>query len=130
MAPLTKDEVDVLLAELNPLVSTSEQKIEFGKAIYMALFTAYPEYIGLFSKMQGLTKDNVEASEGIKYYGRTLTDSILEILQGASDDGELDALLEKNGKEHVTRNVTKQQFLVLKYRHKPFQVATRDSSSG
>ncbi|OON14669.1 globin [Opisthorchis viverrini] len=111
MAPLTKDEVDAILEELNPSVSTGEQRTEFGKAIFMALFTAHPEYIGLFTKMEGLTKDNVEASEGIKYYGRTFTDSILEMLQSASDDGELEAVLEKSGKEHTTRNVTKQQFL-------------------
>ncbi|GAA56719.1 myoglobin [Clonorchis sinensis] len=61
--------------------------------------------------MQGLTKDNVEASEGIKYYGQTFADSILEMLQCASDDGKLEAMLEKSGKEHITRNVTKQQFL-------------------
>nr|P56532.2 RecName: Full=Globin; AltName: Full=Myoglobin [Dicrocoelium dendriticum] len=68
MAPLTAAEVSSLLAELGPHAETQEKKEALGVSAYRALFGAKPEYINLFSKLQGLTIDNVF----IKYYGGTL----------------------------------------------------------
>ncbi|KAA3680140.1 uncharacterized protein DEA37_0008336 [Paragonimus westermani] len=108
MAVLTQGEVDSLVAELGPRLENLE---EFGMSIYKELFTAHPEYITLFSKLQGLTLDNVMQSEGIKYYGRTLATELKLIVTNAANASELEAILVKNSKDHSTRNVTSDQFL-------------------
>ncbi|CAH8662843.1 unnamed protein product [Dicrocoelium dendriticum] len=111
MAPLTAAEVSSLLAELGPHAETQEKKEALGVSAYRALFGAKPEYINLFSKLQGLTIDNVFDSSGIKYYGATLVDEFVKIVQAAADDAALSKVLEDNGKAHTTRNVNKEQFL-------------------
>ncbi|CAH8662925.1 unnamed protein product [Dicrocoelium dendriticum] len=111
MPPLTKAEVDSLLAELGPQVNTEADKIALGVQAYRKFLTAYPQYIALFSRLQGLDINNVFQSDGIKYYGRTFVDDIVKFVQAAADDAQFKKALEDNGKAHTTRNVTKDQFM-------------------
>ncbi|CAH8662854.1 unnamed protein product [Dicrocoelium dendriticum] len=111
MAPLRKTQVDSLLDELGPHVNTDQGKVSLGVQAYTKLFTAYPQHINLFSRLQGLDITNVVQSEGIKYYGRTLIDDIVKMVKAAADDAQFKKAVEENGENHVTRNVTKDQFM-------------------
>ncbi|KAA3680141.1 uncharacterized protein DEA37_0008335 [Paragonimus westermani] len=111
MAPLTQAEVDGVVSELNPFLASDAKKVELGLGVYKTLLTAKPEYIQLFSKLQGLTVDNVFQSEGLKYYARTLVEDLVKMLTVAAKDDELQKVLVSSGHQHTTRKVTKQQFL-------------------
>ena len=99
------------MADLKPKISTPEQMLELGVSIYKTLFAAHPEYIAYFSKLQGLTKDNVGQSEGIKYYGRTLSDALIAMIKAAGNQSALDAMILQSGKDHAQRKVTKSEFV-------------------
>ncbi|KAF5405739.1 Myoglobin [Paragonimus heterotremus] len=111
MAPLTQTEVDGIMSELSPFLASDAKKVELGLGAYKALLTAKPEYIPLFSKLQGLTIDNVFQSEGIKYYARTLVEDLVKMLKTAAKDDELQKVLVQSGHQHTSRKVTKQQFM-------------------
>ncbi|VDP67586.1 unnamed protein product [Echinostoma caproni] len=110
MTVLTQAQVDSILADLHSHIDTTEHVTEMGVSIYKALFAAHPEYISHFSKLQGLTKDNVASSEGIKYYGRTLGEELVHLIKAAHDHAALEARIVQNGKDHTQRKVTKEQF--------------------
>ncbi|KAF6768145.1 hypothetical protein AHF37_09132 [Paragonimus kellicotti] len=111
MAPLTQAEVDGVVAELNPFLTSDDKKIELGLGAYRALLCAKPEYIQMFTKLQGLTVDNVFQSEGIKYYAKTLVEDLVKMLMSASQDDEIQKLLIHSGNQHTSRKVNKQQFM-------------------
>ncbi|KAA0193472.1 Globin-3 [Fasciolopsis buskii] len=111
MAPLTQQEVDALIAELNPLISDEEKRTALGLKVYDALFSAKPEYMPLFSKLQGLNISNYKQSEGIKYYGRTLVDDLVKFVQAGAQDAEYQKLIDDSIAQHRKRNVNKEQFL-------------------
>ncbi|CAL8087854.1 unnamed protein product [Calicophoron daubneyi] len=108
---LTSAEKDNLLKELTPHVDTDEKKLQAGLGAYTKLLTAHPEYISHFTKLKGLTLDNVFQSEAIKHYATTLVDSLVAMLKASADEAELKKLLEKSGKDHTTRNVNKAEFM-------------------
>ncbi|KAA0199099.1 Globin-3 [Fasciolopsis buskii] len=110
MTVLTQSQVDSILADLAHHIDTTEHKTEMGVSIYKTLFGAHPEYISYFSKLQGLTKDNVAQSEGIKYYGRTLAEELVSLIKAASDSKALEERIAKGGADHKSRPVTKEQF--------------------
>ncbi|VDP67587.1 unnamed protein product [Echinostoma caproni] len=112
MAPLTQAEVDSVMQELGPMTADAEKRTELGLKVYKALFNAKPDYITLFTKLQGLTKDNVMQSDGIKYYGRTYVEDLVKFIQAAAKDPELQALIETSIQQHKQRNVNKEQFLM------------------
>ncbi|KAF8568373.1 hypothetical protein P879_01080 [Paragonimus westermani] len=112
MAPLTQDEVDGVVAELGPFLTSEAKKIELGLGAYKALLCAKPEYIQMFTKLQGLTVDNVFQSEGIKYYAKTLVEDLVKMLMAAVQDDELQSVLVHSGHQHTSRKVNKQQFMV------------------
>ncbi|KAA0193474.1 Globin-3 [Fasciolopsis buskii] len=111
MAPLTKEEVDALLTELDPLTSDEEKRTTLGLKVYDALFNAKPDYIPLFSKLQGFDNSNVRQSEGIKYYGRTFVDDLLKFIKAAATEAEYENLINESASQHKLRNVNKEQFL-------------------
>ncbi|CAL8090040.1 unnamed protein product [Calicophoron daubneyi] len=86
---LTSGELSCLVEELLPHIDTREHMTESGRAAYGLLFSTYPEFIQLFPRMQGLTVDNVMQSEGIKYHGRVLVDSLKTVLLTATNEVEL-----------------------------------------
>lgn len=77
-----------------------------------SLFSAKPEYMPLFSKLQGLNISNYKQSEGIKYYGRTLVDDLVKFVQAGAQDAEYQKLIDDSIAQHRKRNVNKEQFLV------------------
>ncbi|CAH8662873.1 unnamed protein product [Dicrocoelium dendriticum] len=111
MAPLTKAQVDNLLDELRPHVNTDQGKVSLGIQAYRKFFTAYPQHINLFSRLQGLDVTNVFQSEGIKHYARALIDGIVKIVNSAAEDAQFKNAVEANAVLHATRNVTKNQFM-------------------
>ncbi|CAL8087832.1 unnamed protein product [Calicophoron daubneyi] len=108
---LTKHEQDILLKELGPHVDTPEHILKTGLAAYHALFTAYPQYISHFSRLEGHTIDNVMQSDGIEHYARTLVEAIAHMLKEASNDAEIKKVAAQYGKDHTTRKVTKDEFM-------------------
>ncbi|TPP66824.1 Globin-3 [Fasciola gigantica] len=111
MAPLTQQEVDALMDELKPLTTSEEMRTKLGMKVYDALFNAKPDYIPLFSKLQGLDNSNVRQSEGIKYYGRTYVEDLLKFIHAAANEAEYQKLIDTNAEQHKTRKVNKEQFL-------------------
>ncbi|THD25867.1 Myoglobin 2 [Fasciola hepatica] len=110
MAVLTQTQIDSILADLAHHTDTTEHITEMGVSIYKTLFAAHPEYISYFSKLQGLTKDNVGQSEGIRYYGRTLGEELIRLLKAASNPSVLEERIVQGAKDHKARPVTKDQF--------------------
>ncbi|KAF5405737.1 Myoglobin 1 [Paragonimus heterotremus] len=111
MAPLTQAEVDGVVAELSPFLVSDAKKVELGLGAYKALFKAKPEYIQLFSKLQGLNTDNVFQSDGIKYYAGTLVAELVRTFTVAAKEEELNKALIQTGQQHTSRNVNKQQLI-------------------
>ncbi|OON21293.1 globin [Opisthorchis viverrini] len=114
MAPLTQSQIAGIHKELLPILSNDEAKTSFGVGAYKAFLGAHPEYIQYFSKLNGLTIDNVFESEGIKYYGRTLVDEIVKMLTAGADDEKLKQVLHDSGKAHTARNIDNATFMVSK----------------
>nr|P80721.2 RecName: Full=Globin-3; AltName: Full=Myoglobin [Paramphistomum epiclitum] len=108
---LTKHEQDILLKELGPHVDTPAHIVETGLGAYHALFTAHPQYIIHFSRLEGHTIENVMQSEGIKHYARTLTEAIVHMLKEISNDAEVKKIAAQYGKDHTSRKVTKDEFM-------------------
>ncbi|CAL8087860.1 unnamed protein product [Calicophoron daubneyi] len=108
---LSKVELENLMTELKPHVETQDKKLATGLAAYTALFKAHPEYISHFSRLQGLDASNVMKSEGIKHYATTLVEAVVKMLDEAADKNKLDAVTKKYGQDHVTRQVTKTEFM-------------------
>jgi hypothetical protein len=79
---------------------------------FSSLFHAHPDHISHFSKLEGLTIDNVFESEAIKHYATAVVDSFVSLLSIASDEAELKNRLDKHGEEYIRRKVEKQVFLV------------------
>ncbi|GAA32735.1 Globin-3 [Clonorchis sinensis] len=111
MAPLTESQIAGIHEELLPHICSDEAKTSFGVGAYKAFLGAHPEYIQHFSKLNGLTIDNVFESEGIKYYGRTLVDEIVKMLTAGADDEKLQQLLHDSGKAHTARNIDNAKFM-------------------
>ncbi|KAF7261778.1 hypothetical protein EG68_01358 [Paragonimus skrjabini miyazakii] len=111
MAPLTQAEVDGVVTELGPFLTSEDKKIDLGLGAYRALLCAKPEYIQMFTKLQGLTVDNVFQSEGIKYYAKTLVEDLVKMLMAAAQDDEMQKVLVHSGHQHTSRKVNKQQFM-------------------
>ncbi|KER23640.1 hypothetical protein T265_08533 [Opisthorchis viverrini] len=111
MAPLTQSQIAGIHKELLPILSNDEAKTSFGVGAYKAFLGAHPEYIQYFSKLNGLTIDNVFESEGIKYYGRTLVDEIVKMLTAGADDEKLKQVLHDSGKAHTARNIDNATFM-------------------
>lgn len=76
------------------------------------LFTAKPEYIVLFSRLQDLDITTIKKSEGIKYYGRTFVEYLLRFIEAAANDECYQNLIEESAAEHRTMILTKKQYLV------------------
>ncbi|THD25869.1 Myoglobin 2 [Fasciola hepatica] len=112
MAPLTQQDVDALMDELKPLTTSEELRTQLGMKVYDALFNAKPDYIQLFSKLQGLDNSNVRQSEGFKYYGRTYVEDLLKFIHAAANEAEYQKLIGTSAEQHKTRKVNKEQFLV------------------
>ncbi|CAL8087857.1 unnamed protein product [Calicophoron daubneyi] len=108
---LTSAEKDNLLKELTPHVDTDEKKLQAGLGAYTKLLTAHPEYISHFTKLEGLTLDNVFQSEAIKYYATKLVDSLVAMLTASADEVELKKLLDQSANYHTNRNVNKEEFM-------------------
>ncbi|KAA3680143.1 uncharacterized protein DEA37_0008340 [Paragonimus westermani] len=111
MTPLTQTEVDGVVAELSPFLASDVKKLELGLGAYKALFKAKPEYIQLFSKLQGLNIDNVFQSEGIKYYAGTLVAELVKTFTVAAKEEELRKALLHTAQQHTSRNLNKQQLM-------------------
>ncbi|CAH8662783.1 unnamed protein product [Dicrocoelium dendriticum] len=111
MAPVTQEEVDRLMDELDANLDDEAKREALGVKAYTELFTALPQHIDLFSRLRGLDAAQAIQSEDIKYYGLQACDGVLKVFRAAADDKKLSEILEQLGNSHVGWKVTRADFL-------------------
>ncbi|KAF6773784.1 hypothetical protein AHF37_06201 [Paragonimus kellicotti] len=108
MAPLTQAEVDSIVAELAPQISTEDDKAKVGAAAYTALFAVRPEFIQMFRRLQGMTMEQIAKSDGLRHHGIALVDGLVKLVVAGADDERLAKECALNGRIH--RRVPKADF--------------------
>ncbi|CAI2737920.1 unnamed protein product [Dicrocoelium dendriticum] len=111
MVPVTQEEVDRLVAELEPNVDDEAKLEALGVKAYTKFFTATPQHIDLFRRVRGMDLDHAIQSDGIKYYGRNAMERVLKFIRASADEQKLTEVLDEMGKLHQKWNVTKSDFL-------------------
>ncbi|CAL8087851.1 unnamed protein product [Calicophoron daubneyi] len=108
---LTKNEQENFLKEWTPYADTKEHIVSTGLGAYNKLFHAHPEYIQYFSRLEGLTIDNVMQSEGVKHYAETLVRAITQMAKVATDEKELKKYMAQYGKDHAEKELSRAEFM-------------------
>ncbi|CAL8087865.1 unnamed protein product [Calicophoron daubneyi] len=96
MAPaLTQSEVDSMLGELTPKISTDEQKIEIGLDVLKALNEVKSELNNPCSLLSGVDDADGWDSDEIKAHAKLLVDETVQLISVAPDEAAFDSQLKQ-----------------------------------
>ncbi|CAG2185801.1 unnamed protein product [Mytilus edulis] len=130
LASISREEVNNLSAQELPEETTSitedEAKIinetwtvvwsdkkKNGIALFVKLFTTYPEAQKMFKEFDGLTIDEVRLNKKLGAHALALMYALKSFLDNLDDPETLEALVRKNAINHAKRSVGPQQIMWL-----------------